>query len=254
MKAQRIWSRKILGVAEFYLTDPNLILFGITGDLDNLGVFVSHNGRPLAENLVDTYNRLIGAFMHQFVRTHKEAIPSFCMIPSGEEIFALGAARTRKVADEFFTLLQTEMNHFIKTHSLIQHDDVTISFGCKIFQRKAVYRTLSQFVKQAKSCEVKKASLTYLKLMLTLRKELAHELDKAKFESLHADEKDLVIFFRNVVYTKLQEYKTTTRRSLVSFARRMSKDPALAIRLQSSTLNQKYGVTEEEGQIIDQLL
>lgn len=32
-------------------------LFAITGDLDNLGVYVARNGRPAAENLVDLYNQ-----------------------------------------------------------------------------------------------------------------------------------------------------------------------------------------------------
>ena len=86
---QRIWSRKILKVLQAYDRNQTLFLFGITGDLDNLGVFVSRYGRPLAENLVDIYNRLIGAFMYGFTKKHSRAIPAFCMIPSGEEIFAI---------------------------------------------------------------------------------------------------------------------------------------------------------------------
>jgi hypothetical protein len=60
---QRIWSRKILKVVEIYNRNRDLFLFGVTEDIDNLGVFVSRYGRPLAENLVDIYNRLIGAIM-----------------------------------------------------------------------------------------------------------------------------------------------------------------------------------------------
>ena len=67
-KHQRIWSRKILKVVELYTRKRGVFLFAVTGDLDNLGIFVSRYGRPAAENLVDVYNRLIGAFMQGFVK------------------------------------------------------------------------------------------------------------------------------------------------------------------------------------------
>lgn len=37
-KHQRIWSKKVLKVIEAYDRNRNLFLFGVTGDLDNLGL------------------------------------------------------------------------------------------------------------------------------------------------------------------------------------------------------------------------
>ncbi len=42
------------------------ILFAITGDLDNLGVYVARNGRPAAENLVDLYNQTTRNFLEKW--------------------------------------------------------------------------------------------------------------------------------------------------------------------------------------------
>ena len=41
-------------------------LFAITGDLDNLGIYVARNGRPAAENLVDLYNQTIRNFLEMW--------------------------------------------------------------------------------------------------------------------------------------------------------------------------------------------
>lgn len=251
---QRIWSRKILKVLQAYDRNQTLYLFGITGDLDNLGVFVSRYGRPLAENLVDIYNRLIGAFMYGFTKKHSRAIPAFCIIPSGEEIFAIGVATDRAVVNKFFLLLEGEVNSFIKENAHLADENVTVSFGCKIFSSDIISTATSRLVELVRRRQVQKASSAYLELMLAMRRELAYELDRAKFDSLNASDLNLVMFFRNVVYAKLQNYKKETREALVTLADRLSRDVGLRERLQAMALNSEYGITDEDAQLINKLL
>ena len=253
-RPQRIWSKKILKVIETYKHNEGLILFGVTGDLDNLGIFVSRYGRPLAENLVDIYNRLIGAFMYEFIEKHSGEIPEFCMIPSGEEIFAVGVANNQTIVKEFFLLLKNEINKFIKENAHLANADVTISFGCKIFLNDTINLKASHFVKLAREQRIQDASSAYLELMLIMRRELAYELDMEKFDSLNASELNLVVFFRNVVYTKLQNYKKETRKALQMLVNQLSHDTELRKRLQSMALNSEYGTTDEDAQFINKLI
>jgi hypothetical protein len=251
---QRIWSRKILKVIQAYDCNQSLFLFGITGDLDNLGVFVSRYGRPLAENIVDIYNRLIGTFMYRFTKKHPQTIPAFCMIPSGEEIFAIGTATNQSVVREFFSLLEKEVNGFIRNNAPLSAKDVTVSFGCKIFSKEMLGDAVSSFVGLTKKQRIQETSLAYLELMLAMRHELAYELDRAKFSSLNASDLDLVTFFRNVVYAKLQNYKKETKKALVTLASRLNRDAKLRKRLQTMALNSKYGIADKDIRFIDKLL
>lgn len=253
-KHQRIWSKKILKVIEVYDRNRDFFLFGITGDLDNLGIFVSRYGRPLAENLVDIYNRLIGAFMYKFIKRHSKVIPAFYMIPSGEEVFVIGVATNQSVVNDFFLLLGDEVNNFIKENASLADDDVTVSFGCKIFSGDMIDIATSRLVELVRTRRVQEASLAYLELMLAMRRELAYELDRAKFDSLNASDLNLVTFFRNVVYAKLHNYKRETREALVTLADRLSHDAELQGRLQTMVLNSEYGIADEDVQLINELL
>ncbi len=251
---QRIWGRKVLKVVETYDRNQKLFLFGVTGDLNNLGIFVSRYGRPLAENLVDIYNRLIGTFMYRFIKKHSKVISAFCMIPSGEEVFATGAAADQLVVHEFFSLLRSEMNNFIQENAHIADENVTVSFGCKIFSDDTIGDTASRFVALVRGQQIQDASSAYLELMLAMRRELAYELDQAKFSSLNVSDFDLVMFFRNVVYTKLQNYKKESKEALVILANQIRQNVELRERLQTMTLNSEYGITDKDAQFINELL
>lgn len=253
-KNQRIWSRKILAVVDYYTSHPNTRLFGITGDLDNLGVYVSRNGRPLAENLVDVYNRLIGAFMCSFTGRHRSKVQRFCMIPSGEEVFSVGATTDTSVAGKFFKLLVSEVNGFIRANAPFFSDEVTVSFGCKVFPNKTIRPLAIRFVEGVNRQQTSEASTAYLELMLAMRRELAYELDRVKFLSLNASELDLVVLFRNVVYAKLREYKDGTRTALLTLAERATNDNGLRERLGLLALNSQYGITDEDVRTILSLL
>lgn len=62
-------------------------LFAITGDLDNLGIYVARNGRPAAENLVDLYNQITRNFLESWVTENRSSIKTLSFVPSAEEVF-----------------------------------------------------------------------------------------------------------------------------------------------------------------------
>ena len=176
------------------------------------------------------------------------------MIPSGEEVFATGVATNESVVNDFFFLLGGEVNNFIKENAPLVDEDVTISFGCKIFSGDVIGSTTSHLVESVRGRRFQDASSAYLELMLAMRRKLAYELDRAKFSSLNASDLDLVMFFRNVVYAKLQNYKKETRAALITLAERLGHDVGLRERLQVMALNSKYGVADEDAQLINKLL
>lgn len=242
----RFWSKKIVNVLRIKNSFQSKILFGITGDLDNLGIFVSKQGRAIAENLVETYNHIIGAYCNDFVQTHKDII-EFAFLPSGEEIFAIGVADNQDVVDLFFSKLHSEINPLLK-QSPIQADYVTISFGTKIFNDIST----QQVIDAVDSGDVTSANKVFLDVMLEMRKQLALELDKDKFKTLDCE--DLAVFFRNCVYSKMREYKTTTKRALIDLSEKLKSDPTYKEQIKKSVLNQNYGVDDDSIQKLLQLL
>ena len=232
----RFWSNKIVNVLRTKNKNKNKILFGITGDLDNLGIFVSQQGRAVAENLVEIYNHIIGAYCSSFA-TERCDINDFAFLPSGEEIFAIGVADNQDVIDLLFHKLHTEINQLLK-QSPIKAEYVTISFGTKIFDDIDTEHT----IKVIDSGNVAEANRVFLDVMLNMRKQLAIELDKDKFRSLGCEE--LAVYFRNCVYAKMREYKTTTKQALTNLAQQIKCCPELKEDIKRSTLNHSYGVNE----------
>ena len=169
-------------------------------------------------------------------------------------MFAIGVARNQDVIASFFDQLKGEVNSFIQENTYVVSRDVTISFGCKIFSGERFDASATILVSLVKQKRVQDASRAYLDLMLGIRQELAYELDRAKFASLSAEELELVILFRNVVYAQLQRYKQVTRKSLVSLASRVDQDPILHARVKVMALNTEYGISDTDGQSILDLL
>lgn len=248
----RIWSKKIKRVFESY-NNQKLILFGITGDIDNLGLFVAENGRAEAENLVDSYNRVIGMFMKSFIKTNQKNIKAFAFIPSGEEIFALGVAKNTKVVKYFFEEVSTKINPLLKSISPIFREQVTISFGTKILNGIS-QKEIAQFLEATKKHDKSIASARYLALMKKIREILAYELDHAKFKSLHA--KEFTILLRNIVYLHLHKYKRETKNTLVKVAKKMKKNKKTCNELKKHPLNIQYGFqyTKQENKIVKRLI
>lgn len=223
------------------------LLVGITGDMDNLGIFVSRHGRPAAENLVDVYNHLVGAFLYDLAR--RAGILHFVVIPSGEELFAFGICRDRNVISGLFSSLQKEANEFIQVNCPIKAEGVAISFGCKVLEGKDVDSKTISFLKHVDEGCTPEGSLAYLEMMYLFRTELALELDIAKFESLNIGKK-FAILFRNIVYAHMLDYKRTTHDALVALARRAGEDAEFGRKLETLQANSLYGLsgdTHEES-------
>lgn len=242
----RFWSNKIVNVLREKHKNNTKILFGITGDLDNLGIFVSQNGRASAENLVEVYNHIIGSYCSDFVSKHSE-IENFAFLPSGEEIFAIGIANNRQIIDLFFTALHNDINLEL-TKSPIKANYVTISFGTKIFDNIDVLN----LIKAIDSDNVSAANNAFLAIMLDMRKQLALELDKDKFKSLDCE--DSAIFFRNCVYAKMREYKITTKQSLIKLSQKTKSDSKFKELIKKSVLNHDYGLSDESVEYLLNLL
>lgn len=247
----RIWSKKIKSVFESY--NKKLILFGITGDIDNLGLFVAENGRAEAENLVDSYNRVIGMFMKSFIKTNQKNIKAFAFIPSGEEIFALGVAKNTKVVKYFFEEVSTKINPLLKSVSPMFQEQVTISFGTKILNSIS-QKEIAQFLEATKKHDKSIASAHYLTLMKKIREILAYELDHAKFKSLHT--RKFTILLRNIVYLHLHKYKRETKNTLMGVAKTMRRNKKVHDELKKHPLNIRYGFqyAKQENKIVKRLL
>lgn len=231
----RIWSKKIIHVLQQYENSKSFI-FGITGDIDNLGIFVSEQGRPLAENLVDVYNRIIGSAIKEYIK-QQPLITDFAFIPSGEEIFAIGICAKQETINDLFAFIKSDMNNIIKRNCIIDAPYVSISFGYKIFDNI----TVGELLDNIRNNNVLAANQTYLKIMQKMREDLAIELDKSKFASLKTDE---VIFFRNCVYAKMREYKRNTKQGLIKIANLIKNDPDFIAKNNLSQLTAKYGIDE----------
>ena len=79
------------------------VLFGITGDLDNLGIYVARKGRPAAENLVDLYNQTTRNFLERWTAENRPNIETLSFVPSGEEVFIVGIAGNESTAQDLFS-------------------------------------------------------------------------------------------------------------------------------------------------------
>lgn len=256
MKTVKIWSKKIVSVLSFYKNNSQNYLFGITGDIDNLGIFVAQNGRASAENLVDVYNRLVGAFFYNFFNTHLD-IRVFCLIPSGEEIFILGVADNQKVISKLFQTTSREINKFIKINmpTVLRNQKTAISFGCAILNNLIKIKNIKSLLKLIECGDEKKASLVYLKIMYDIRTELSHGLDKNKFTTLGANSVNEVILLRNLVYFHLLKYKKETRATLKSFSKIFKWNKNTMSIANRGKINKTYGLKgKSKKYIISRLL
>lgn len=84
-------------------------LFAITGDLDNLGVYVARNGRPAAENLVDLYNQTIRNYLEMWTVENQGKIMSLAFVPGGEEVFVMGIAIDEDTPQAYLANSKTEL-------------------------------------------------------------------------------------------------------------------------------------------------
>lgn len=189
-------------------------LFGLTGDLDNLGVYVARNGRPKAENLVDLYNQTIRNFLENWAIENRDSLISMAFVPSGEEVLIIGTANNESAPLRLFEKIRDGTMSLISSQPFLDIGDTAASFGGKIFGREHDPRidNLAIAVMEGKPDE--EVFPVYLELLSDIRKEMAIELDRQKFKDILGGSYPVEI--RQLVLTRMLLYKRTTRQIVES--------------------------------------
>ena len=246
----RIWSKKIVAVLHYYRSNPHTTLFGITGDIDNLGVYVAKNGRAKAEVLVDTYNRVIGSIFYQFLEQQPHIFHESHFIPAGEEVFILGTCADKQTADKLFQHLKnTPIPQLLVTAGLdIDVTTTDISFGCYVLNPVIDIGLISNMFAQIDGSNVVSANHAYLIVMQQIRNILAKQLDLEKFGDISKEEL-VTILLRNLVYAKTLQHKVSTRKLLIRLGEKIAgnqefRDQCITI------LGKEYGLGDKDQQRI----
>ena len=106
-------------------------LFGITGDLDDLGVYVARNGRARAEVLIDFYNQVIRKSVMELILDH--GVTDICLAPTGEEVFCLGITAETETARTIFFALRPKVMEAMKSQDVLDIEMTAASFGGEVF-------------------------------------------------------------------------------------------------------------------------
>ncbi len=252
--SNRIWSKKIVAVLRYYRLNPHTTLFGVTGDLDNLGVYVAKNGRAKAEVLVDTYNRVIGSVLYEFLGMHPQKFYEVQFLPSGEEIFILGTcAAVQDAHDLFQNLKETPVPQILVEAGLDSNIATTdISFGCRVLDSVIDMKLIDDMLENIDRNDVIGANKTYIKLIEQVREVLAYQLDIEKFNNISLDSQ-IIILLRNIVYAKTLQYKESTRSLLLKLSSRFATDPG-SLTQYINLLSKEYGLRDRDHQEILQEL
>ena len=222
----RVWSRKVVAVLRDFHNHSHRTLFGVTGDIDNLGIYVARNGRAKAEILVDMYNRLIGSIFYKFLGSKPHEFFETCFLPAGEEIFILGTATDKRAARSLFNSL-----HSANAPELLEKNippgtgGTDITFGCDTFESD--FRSSASIVPLLSAVEngdMETANSLYVHILGEIRMRLSIELDRRKFASLRVVRGDETLL-RNLVYLKTIQYKEETGQLLRSAQEKFSISP-----------------------------
>ena len=165
-------------------------------------------------------------------------------MPSGEEVFIVGIAKDKKVIKKMLSVLSSSINDMISKNAPMFENYVTVSFGKKIFLRKEIENLCKNFYTSISNANLYNGNKYYLELLLEMRKDLALCLDIEKFSTLENPE-SIAIFYRNVVFKNMLDYKISTRKELTKLGEILSiKD--IQILLDDSSLLKKYGLDENK--------
>jgi hypothetical protein len=212
------------------------VLFGITGDLDNLGIYVARNGRPLAENLVDLYNQITRNFLERWTYANRPDIQTMAYVPSGEEVFIVGIAGNEDIAQVLFNQLQGGVMELMRKQQYIDLGETSTSFGGKVFGKDLdpMINNVVNTVRSDKSDE--KVFPLYLELLSEIRRQTAIELDKKKFKDILEGKYPIEV--RQLVLTRMLLYKRTTRQIVQS----LNQLPRVDIIFMLGMLGDIYGI------------
>lgn len=224
------------------------ILFGITGDLDNLGVYVARNGRPAAENLVDLYNQTTRNFLERWTADNRPSIETLSFVPSGEEVFIVGIAGNENTAKDLFSQLQGGVMELMQSQPYIDLGGTSASFGGKVFgdELDSKINPLIKTVKLNRPDE--EVFPLYLEVISEIRKGTAVELDKQKFKDILNGNYPVEV--RQLVLTRMLLYKRTTREIVKS----LNQLPEEDINSLLALLGDIYGVKPGREDVVDNFL
>ncbi len=208
----RFWSKKINQLFNTWHKSEDALLC-ITGDIDNLGVYVATSGRAQAENLVEMINHILGNLLSKNL-SNKNIV----YIPSGEEviIMSLGERSVLQKGSLLFDKKEvSSINHKIKDELALYGypQYIGISFGVKIFGKEELAPLVDTFLSSEK---ISFKNNAYFSLLLKIRSDLAHELDKQKFMDILENNHTLnEVYLRNLVYKEMLNYKENSRRKIL---------------------------------------
>ncbi len=222
------------------------VLFGVTGDLDNLGVYVARNGRPAAENLVDIYNAVMEQVLKEWSVLHKIPV---VFVPSGEEVLILGSVDqpdekiVMKLVLSLRKMVMTEMGKL----DFLSLGTTQVSFGGKIFEDD-FNNKIDNFLSILKTGTSQQELKEYYNLLLELREAMAIELDRQKFADILQGRHP--VSTRQLVYTQMLNYKKSTRDLLLNLNTFSETDISALV----NELGTQYGIDEHKENRVQSIL
>jgi hypothetical protein len=240
----RIWSKKVISVLRYFYRNQHAVLFGITGDIDNLGVYVARNGRAKAEVLVDSYNRIVGSVYYRFISSRPHEFSESLFLPAGEEVFILGISATGMDAQSLFDHIEhADIPGLLTENTSLSVETTNISFGCGLLNDHIDMSLLEQLLESVEQGNVLISNDLYARLVERVRAVLARQLDLKKFGNISKEEKS-VILLRNLVYAKTLEYKGETKKLLIEIANDFDSNPSVQKKL-VQILGTDYGLGDK---------
>ena len=156
---------------------------------------------------------------------------------SGEEVFGIGSAPKKFDIKQMEIFLKYQINDCLKLNASFFQQEVTISFGVVDVSSTQKESLLSIQSADALCDNVEQVISQFI---LEVRAALTLALDKVKFSNLPSQSEQILVFYRNIVYAKMIEYKKETKRILTN----MSKlDNLMEI---SSIFGTEYGVDDKQ--------
>lgn len=224
-------------------------LWAITGDLDNLGVFVAKNGRANAENLVDLYNQVIRNYLDDWYEKNKKQVIALSFMPCGEEVLIVGVSKDKSITKNLFFEINKDIENIMNEQSFIGTEDTKASFGTSIIDNTQISRLINTLVlKYKKTKENQFIYPIYLKILKEIRTLLAIELDKVKFSNILNGEYPIEV--RQIVLTQMLKYKVNTKNIISS----LNEMEMTKLKLLMKTAGNRYGITFEQSQLINNIL
>lgn len=214
--------------------NKKLRLFAITTDIDNLGVYVAHYGRAMAQNLVDYYINILGEYIclcQQII-----SVRDIFYVPAGEETTIIGLVN-HPDQEKSFTDNLSAFLHQKTTECPFETGLTAISFGSHYFEDGDLYQRVYRFMNDIESKTIKNISKEYYDILLLIREAVSPKVDAVKFASLGISKLEDLVFIRNLIYSELLTYKHKTQQLLPKVVKRLST-------LQmNEDLNKYYGLT-----------